>query len=312
MPEVWTIGEMLVEIMRPRPDMPLRRSGEFIGPFPSGAPAIFIDTVARLGHSAGIAGGVGDDAFGACLLDRLRSDGVDVSHVTRASTGSTAVAFVAYKSDGSRDFIFHIDGTPAVAVNGAPVRDDEARFLHVMGCSLMANDSFRRRIFETVEEMSARNVQVSFDPNIRIELLGDRPLMDIVEPVLRRTSILLPGAAELCLIAGCETAQDALAELFNRFPLQLVVVKHGRRGATVHTRDRAINIHPFTVQEVDPTGAGDCFDAGFLVGLLEDETLERCGQFAAAAGALNAAAFGPMEGDISLESIRRLIAELNP
>lgn len=41
----------------------------------------FIDTVARLGHKGGIIGGVGKDDFGKCLLDRLKSDGVDVSHV---------------------------------------------------------------------------------------------------------------------------------------------------------------------------------------------------------------------------------------
>lgn len=52
--EIWTMGEMLVEIMRPRAGMALFTPGEFIGPFPSGAPAIFIDTVARLNHSAGI------------------------------------------------------------------------------------------------------------------------------------------------------------------------------------------------------------------------------------------------------------------
>ena len=46
---IWTMGELLVEIMRPKAGMELYEPGEFLGPFPSGAPAIFIDTVARLG-----------------------------------------------------------------------------------------------------------------------------------------------------------------------------------------------------------------------------------------------------------------------
>ena len=57
---------------------------------------------------------VGDDDFGRCLLDSLQADGVDCSHVLQAQHGSTAVAFVTYFDDGSRHFIFHIDGTPAV------------------------------------------------------------------------------------------------------------------------------------------------------------------------------------------------------
>ena len=64
MAEIWTMGELLVEIMRPRPDMGLRDVREFLGPYPSGAPAISIDTAARLGHTAGIFGGVGTDEFG--------------------------------------------------------------------------------------------------------------------------------------------------------------------------------------------------------------------------------------------------------
>jgi len=56
---IWTMGEMLVEIMRPKPDMSFNESGEFLGPFPSGAPAIFADIVVKFGYLAGIIGGVG-------------------------------------------------------------------------------------------------------------------------------------------------------------------------------------------------------------------------------------------------------------
>jgi sugar/nucleoside kinase (ribokinase family) len=65
------------------------------------------------------------------------------------------------------------------------------------------------------------------------------------------------------------------------------------------------------VKEVDPTGAGDCFDAAFLCGYLEGRDLQQCGRMAAAAGALNAAVFGPMEGRISPASVARILEE-NP
>ena len=63
MAEIWTMGEMIVEIMREKENEPLDKAGVFRGPYPSGAPAIFIDTVARLGHKGGIIGGVGKDEF---------------------------------------------------------------------------------------------------------------------------------------------------------------------------------------------------------------------------------------------------------
>lgn len=107
MAEIWTMGEMIVEIMREKENEPLDKAGVFRGPYPSGAPAIFIDTVARLGHKGGIIGGVGKDDFGKCLLDRLKSDGVDVSHVIENPKKATGCAIVTYFDDGSRKFIFH-------------------------------------------------------------------------------------------------------------------------------------------------------------------------------------------------------------
>jgi len=72
-----------------------------LGPFPSGAPAIFIDTVARLGHKGGIIGAVGNDDFGSCILKRLAEDGVDCRYINKLP-GTTATAFVTYFKNGSR------------------------------------------------------------------------------------------------------------------------------------------------------------------------------------------------------------------
>ena len=123
--EIWTMGEILVEVMRPKSDMQLFDAGEFLGPYPSGAPAIFIDTAARLGHRAGIIGGVGTDDFGKCLLDRLKKDGVDCSYIISVPDISTAIAFVTYFNDGSRKFIYHIGNTPAAMAKSPDISSIE-------------------------------------------------------------------------------------------------------------------------------------------------------------------------------------------
>lgn len=306
---IWTMGEILVEIMRPRPEMTLDRPGEFLGPFPSGAPAIFIDTVARLNQPAGIIGGVGADDFGACVLRRLERDGVDCRYVRQYKDGATAVAFVTYFADGSRKFLYHIDGTPAVRTS---FRGDKAiatpDFFHVMGCSLMANDCFREEIVRSAEYFCERGARLSFDPNIRVELLRGRSLEEVVGPILDRCSVLLPGLSELTLLSGETTVESGVKKLFDRCPLDLLVLKQGRKGCSVFQRDgHRVDVPAYHVEEVDPTGAGDCFDAGFLVGLIENLPLVDCAHIAAAAGALNAAAFGPMEGAISRDSVNAMI-----
>jgi sugar/nucleoside kinase (ribokinase family) len=303
------MGEILVEIMRPQVDMALDQPGEFLGPFPSGAPAIFIDTAARLGQKAGIIGGVGADDFGRCVLRRLEQDGVDCHFVQQGTDGTTAVAFVTYFADGSRQFLYHIDGTPAVMTGfpkGAAL--PAPAFFHVMGCSLMANDHFRSEIVEAADYFCQHGARLSFDPNIRPELLRGRPLDEITSPILEKCAVLLPGVSELALLSGVPDIQPGVKRLFSRYPMELIVVKRGRAGCSVFSRQgQAIDVPAFQVDEIDPTGAGDCFDAGFLCGLLENLPLVDCARMAAAAGALNTAAFGPMEGAISRERVKKLI-----
>ena len=312
MPSIWTMGELLVEIMRPQPGLGLYDPGPFLGPYPSGAPAIFIDTVARLGHPAGMIGGVGEDDFGRSLVDRLRKDGVRCEHIHAYPGQATAVAFVSYFADGSRQFIYHIDGTPAVLADGHGAEMIAGPgFFHIMGCSLMANDLFRTRIYGVMSVLHKKGAKISFDPNIRPELLGSRKLEDIVEPVLQHCHVLMPGVGELALLGGQASVEDNVAAVLGRTPIEIIVVKRGKQGATVYSRAgssfESVDVPAYAVDEVDPTGAGDCFDAGFLCGLLEGLSLKGCAEVASAAGALNAGAFGPMEGRISRANVAHVM-----
>lgn len=309
MSEIWTMGEVLVEIMRPKPDMQLHDAGEFLGPYPSGAPAIFIDTAARLGHTAGIIGGVGTDDFGKCLLDRLKGDGVDCSNIISVPEISTAVAFVTYFNDGSRKFIYHIGNTPAAMAKSPEVSTvKEPKYFHIMGCSLMASDIFYTEIIDTMKKFVAKGAKVSFDPNIRKELLGGRDINTIIGPVMENCSVLLPGVDELLMITGEETVEAAVEKVLNNGVTEIVALKQGKKGCTVYTKDEKFSLGVYSVPPLDPTGAGDSFDAAFLCGILEKKSLVECAKMATAAASLNTAAFGPMEGDISISNVKKMIA----
>jgi hypothetical protein len=103
--DLLTIGEILVEFVRRGKDQPHLVTGEYAGPFPSGAPAIFADTAARLGLKSAIIGSVGEDDFGALLCHRLVNDGVYAEGLLTNGQYTTGIAFVTYYSNGERDFI---------------------------------------------------------------------------------------------------------------------------------------------------------------------------------------------------------------
>ena len=95
--KVLTVGEILVEIVATTKGDGFREPQPLVGPFPSGAPAIFIDQIGRLGTPAAIISRVGDDDFGRLNLDRLIADGVDVSGIEVAKGEATGSAFVRYR-----------------------------------------------------------------------------------------------------------------------------------------------------------------------------------------------------------------------
>ena len=296
MPDILTAGEILVEIMRKERDIPLWVQGDFSGPYPSGAGAIFIDQVALLGHSAGIVGAVGNDGFGHRTVRRLHADGVDVSFIQVLDDATTAVAFVSYASTGERTFIYHIPNAAAGLFENPPEqRLKGVRLFHVMGCSLMASRRMRERINRIAEQVKADGGLVSLDPNIRVGLLKDESLDDVIGTVLGLSDILLPGERELLSITGKGSVEEAADFLLSE-KVKALVVKKGKNGALYMDGGQCFEVKPFVIDEVDPTGAGDAFDAGFLCGYLEGLDPVKCLGLGSACGALNASHFGPMEG----------------
>jgi len=305
MAAIYTMGELLVEIMRIEKDRPLDKPDLFKGPFPSGAPAIFISAAAQLGHRAKIWGGVGRDKFGSLLLDRLRTDGVDVSDVQVVDGGSTAVACVSYDSAGEREFIFHLDHTPATAISFSPTPAEAIPdFFHVMGCSITINDQVKGEIEKACAYFAEKGAKISFDPNIRPTLLKNRDILEVTGPIMERCSVFLPGLDELALFTGGNRELPGAARaLLDRFPrLEIVHVKLGKRGSRVITRREDLSIPIYPIEKkfpiVDPTGAGDSFDAAFVAGIATGLGLAEAGALAAKAGAINSTVLGPMGGDI--------------
>jgi sugar/nucleoside kinase (ribokinase family) len=306
-PEVISIGNMLVEVMRVNLDEPLEQSGTFVGPFPSGDTPIYIDTVARLGRKAGFIGVVGQDGFGQCLLDRFARDGVDASGVQVLPEYSTGVAFVAYFTGGSRKFLYHWQHAAAGQLGPEHVKPEyfqNAKWLHLTGCNLAVNESCRQACYRAMACLPS-GARLSFDPNIRPEVLSVEQIRELCRPVLERADVFLPSLGEATMFTGAASDEEGCRKLAAQG--KLVVLKQGAQGCRIFHADGDIHVPGFEVVEVDPTGAVDSFCAGFTVALLEGMTLEQAGRFANAIGALAVTRKGPMEGVPTREDVWALI-----
>jgi len=310
--DLLTFGEALVEVMRIEVGSPLDRPAGFIGPYPSGAPFIFAVQAARLGMQSGVIGTVGADAFGRCLLEQLQADGVDFSGVHVSKTHTTGVAFIAYNADGTRDFVFHAKQAAAGQLSAdmlAPALFDGLRCLHVTGSALSLNEGSLELGRHALWLAKERGAKVSFDPNIRPQLLPVEEAVRVYAEFVRAADVLLPTADELKLLTNAATLEDAVAALWEVNPGCLMILTQGSAGCVVYQNGAPpIHVPAFNVQEVDPTGAGDCFDAGFLARWLAGDDLTSAARFGNACGALAVTAMGPMAGARRLDEVRAFIS----
>ncbi len=310
--DILTIGEALVEVMRTDIDQPLDKPGPFVGPYPSGAPFIFAVQAARLGMKTAAIGAVGDDAFGDCLRDQLIADGVSVNGLRQLADQPTGIAFVAYNADGSRDFVFSLGAGGHLANDMLdPALFAGLRCFHLMGSTLSMSQTALEVCQQALEMAQAAGALISFDPNLRPDLLPPEQARFAFAPFIAAADILIPTEEELLQLIVANSLDQAIDTLLTERPERIVVVTRGAEGCSVYTADGRIDVAGFPAEEIDPTGAGDCFDAGFITALLEGKTVAEAAQLGNACGALTVNAKGPMAGAKGRAEVERFIRESN-
>ncbi len=308
MEKITVVGEILVEIMADTQGNGFREPLALTGPFPSGAPAIFIDQVAKLGQPCAIISAVGDDDFGRVNLDRLERDGVDLSAISLHPDRPTGTAFVRYREDGSRDFVFNIKHSACGQVPLGEAAHQvlaQTDHLHVMGSSL-SSPEFIDINLKAARALKQRGGTVSFDPNLRKEILAQAGMREAMSEILTLTDLFLPSGEELFLLTEASTTEAAIQELLSR-GIRAVVQKLGAEGVRYYDATERYSVPAFQVEEVDPTGAGDCFGGAFTTFWLRGGDTMEALTYATAAGALAVTQRGPMEGTSDLKALQHLI-----
>ncbi|MFK8083339.1 MAG: carbohydrate kinase family protein [Granulosicoccus sp.] len=301
------VGELLVEFVSHQEGCELRKLVEYSGPYPSGAPAICIDQASRVGATTQIFGAVGDDNFGKALTDRLAATGVGTTGISNISGKSTGVAFVSYYSDGSRTFIFHLNNTAADAIDFQSIAlPDGPLILHVSGSSL-GNPNLRVAIESVAEQVIQRGGKISCDPNARPELMSDPIVKKSLRRLVENSSFLFPSDVDLEYLYPDKSISDAITSLLADGTV-IIALTQGERGSTIYSKDHGrFKLAGHQVNEIDPTGAGDCYCGTFLAMAAAGSPVDECGRYANAAGAMAVTKRGPMEGNSNLQDIESFI-----
>ena len=240
--------------------------------------AILAHNLAALGARVGFASLIGDDPLGEIALQRLAAAGVDVSRVKKSS-GRTTGLTVILQHEGRRRILTY-PGTMA----DMSTADLDKKFLswarHFHLSSFFLQPKLRPHVAELFREMKAAGLSTSFDTNDDPE---DR--WEGVLNVLPHVDVFLPNEREAMRLTGAANVDAAVESLAPRVPV--LAVKLGAQGALARRGKEEFRCPAAKVSPVDPVGAGDSFDAGFLYQYVKGADLRTCLQYGNLAGALS-------------------------
>src|SRR5580693_1307007 len=264
--------------------------------------AIVAHNLATLGSRVGFQSRIGDDSLGQIALDRLRQSGVDVSRV-HSVPGTITTGLTVILQHGAWRNILTYAGTIAETSWQDLDLDALADSRHFHLSSYYLQRGLRPRVGELFRWLKSKGLTISLDTN---DDPDDRWAGGLLE-VLRYVDIFLPNEREAKLAAGTENLEAAILRLAAIVPL--VVVKLGPEGALAQQGATRFTSPAWRVEAVDPVGAGDSFDAGFLHHYLRSADVPTCLAGANLAGALSTTRSGGTEAFRDAEYREKFLAE---
>lgn len=306
-PEVLALGEPMIELSSLDPGRlrDVRRYQVGWG----GDVSNFAVAVARLGGSAGLISRIGDDEFGASLEALWDREGIDHRCVRRVAGEYTGMYLVSRNVQSAHGFTYFRRDSAASHLSPGDVLEDviaDARVLHTSGITQAISTDAGDATFAAIDAAQRHGVLTTYDPNLRIQLWSLDRARAIVFHTLSLVDVAFPSLEEARLLTGLEDPH-AIAEAFLGRGAPLIVLKLGADGCLVASAEGMQRLAGYPVNTVDASGAGDTFDAAFVVARLSGQTVEVAADFANAAAALTTTGLGcvtPIPYRAAVEEIR--------
>lgn len=239
--------------------------------------AILAHNLAVMGNAVGFISRIGADPLGAIAVERLRAGGVDVGRVRKTAGAARTGLTVILPRNGWRTILTY-PGT----MFEMGYEDLDIEYLksgeHFHLSSYYLHRALRPRIPELFETMKTSGLSTSLDTN-------DDPegRWEGLDEVLPHVDILFVNEREAKKTAGEEDLDAAVENLIGKVPV--LAVKRGAQGAEVRQGKQRWTHPGYWVETVDPVGAGDSFDAGFLHQYVRGADLGKCVAYGNLAGA---------------------------
>jgi 2-dehydro-3-deoxygluconokinase len=233
--------------------------------------------LARTSVPVAFASALGDDPFSDAIVSLAQAEGIGTDLILRANGRLPALAVVDSDNKGERRVHYWGEAAPARELfelpqwSGVAERLVNARLIYFTGITLSLYSNVGiGRFLAAIELARGNGAKIAFDGNFRARgWHGDLTrTRTIFAEALKRVDIALPAYDDEAVLWG-DPSPEVTIERLEAFGVGEIVVKNGPNSALVATagaRD-AVPV-PEVVAPVDPTAAGDGFNAGYLAARL--------------------------------------------
>jgi 2-dehydro-3-deoxygluconokinase len=256
--------------------------------------------LARLGRSTAWVSRLTDNPLGRLITNQAREAGVSTEHVVWTPEDRVGVYFLEFgAAPRASSVLYDRKATAIAAIRPGMVPWAKVfagvKWFHVTGITPALSATAAETTREAMQAARAAGVQTSMDLNYRVKLWSQAEAGRCMAELMQWCDVLVTTEEDIERVFGItgKDYEDAAAQVARRFPLRVVAITlrenplvwKNNWTAIAYQDGRVLQTRTYEVEIVDRLGAGDCFAAGLIHGLLDGD-LQKGLDFGVAASAL--------------------------
>ena len=295
---------------------PLSESTDF-RKYVGGSPANIAVGLARLGKKVGFIGKVSDDQFGDYVTNFFAKEGIDVSHIFRATGGEKlGLTFTEILSKDESSILMYRDGIADLMLNVDEIDEEyiaSTKAILISGSALSQSPS-REACLKAMYLAKKVNTRVIFDVDYRPYNWKNKDEIAVYYSIVASNSDMIMGSREEfdlteAISAPGRTDAESAKDWISKGN-KIVIIKHGKQGSTAYTADgNSYSIKPFPVKAFKSFGGGDGYGSSFIYGLLSGWDIMDCLEMGSASASMLVAAHGCSLFMPTLKEVKDFIAK---
>jgi len=259
----WERREHLLELMREK-DIIMEAGGSC----PNTLAALGL-----LGLRVALMGKIGDDDLGKVFEEKITAKHVH-SYLKKCKE-KTGTSIVMITPDKERTMNTHLSACRKYGEDDLPLEViDGSRFFYFTGY-MWDTETQKTAVKKAIQRARKSGLQIIFDA--ADPFAAERYREDFIDLIRESVDIVVANAQEAQILRGGRI-EDCVKKLGEH--ARIAVVKYGAENTHIFSEGMYINVPSFHTDVKDTTGAGDAFSAGFIYGLIKNQSLQVCGKIA--------------------------------